>query len=299
MHGSDISQCNVYYNAVLCYLHHGMPIKKWGADGLDYKKDNRISTRIIDHITGRSLNYDYFATSSALHDKTNCTALSFRGCTESKNIHSGTPRNDMLVNYDSKQSALIKKEYLHQWNVQGNKTIILYLPTYRRNSENVFSFTTLSKQNFEKIENLLKEHNAVIIEKSHFAEKTIQKNICSDYIITENRNSNVQEMLLFTDILISDYSGAYLDYLLLDRPIIHYVYDYEYYKNVDSGLYYDIEDFSAGFVAYTFEELIESLSSVLEGIDPYKTKREYVKNKYMTYEIGKASDIITKNVLKC
>ena len=106
-------------------------------------------------------------------------------------------------------------------------------------------------------------------------------------------------MLLFTNILISDYSGAYLDYLLLDRPIIHYVYDYEYYKNVDSGLYYDIEDFSAGFVAYTFEELIESLSSVLEGIDPYKTKREYVKNKYMTYEIGKASDIITKNVLKC
>lgn len=104
-------------------------------------------------------------------------------------------------------------------------------------------------------------------------------------------------MLMFTDIVISDYSGAFLDFILLDRPVIHFVYDYKYYKDVDSGLYYDIEDFGAGAITSTLEELIKELQQLLSGKDEYCCKRKYVREKYMKYEIGKSSQMIVETVI--
>ena len=145
---------------------------------------------------------------------------------------------------------------------------------------------------------VLVNNKIVIIEKSHFAETNLkrEKNENKNVIILGTK-TNVQELYIASDCLISDYSGAYLDYLFLNKPIIHFAYDYEYYKNVDSGLYYDIEDFSAGAVAYTFNELLREIENAANGIDLFKEKREYVKNKYMTYEDGKASKLIFEKVV--
>ena len=44
-----------------------------------------------------------------------------------------------------------------------------------------------------------------------------------------------------SDILVTDYSSCFFDFLILDRPIIHFLYDYDYYKEKDRGLYYEKE----------------------------------------------------------
>ena len=103
---------------------------------------------------------------------------------------------------------------------------------------------------------------------------------------------------MFTDILISDYSGVFLDYCILDRPMIHFAFDYEYYRDIDSGLYYDIEDFSGGAITKSFDETCKEIESILSGKDNYADKRHYVRNKYLEYEKGKASEIIVKTIFK-
>ena len=62
-------------------------------------------------------------------------------------------------------------------------------------------------------------------------------------------------MLLITDILISDYSGAYIDFALLKRPVIHFAYDFESYASKDSGLAYNLEDVVAGSIVRDSEFL--------------------------------------------
>ena len=298
MASADISESNVFRNSVTCYLHHGMPIKKWGDDAIPCSnRKNSLIKRIYCSITGSSMHYSFFATSSLLHDNTNLTALKCRGCTEDKNLKSGTPRNDFLINVSKKDSYNIRKRYLNLFKIQDEK-VILYLPTYRRKSTSIFSFANLSEEESRRLDSVLEKFKIRIIEKSHFAEKNLQrKKYSSKNIIIIDLDINVQELYLASDCLITDYSGAFLDYLFLRKPIIHYVYDYEYYKTVDSGLYYDIDDFSAGPVVERFDDLIRAVEDFANGVDLFENKREYVKSKYMSYEEGKASKHIFDKVV--
>lgn len=298
MHNADISFCNVFRGATTCYLHHGMPIKRWGQDGLNQTIGTaNILSRIVRRITGEDIQYDYFVTSSPLHDKTNCSGLAYKGCNEQKNLHSGTPRNDIYFDVPLSKISDMKKLYSSILGFDPNKKVVMYLPTFRRTSTNVFSFSKLSENQKTQLFFILKKHNCVIVEKSHVAEKNTFDGESTEMIICAPSEMNVQEMMLFADVLISDYSGAFLDYILLDRPVIHYAYDYEYYKNIDSGLYYEIEDFSAGAVAYDYESLIKAIDQELSGDDRFSQKRKYVRDKYMEYEKGKASSIIVSSVI--
>lgn len=300
MHNADIASLNVYNGAVLCYLHHGMPIKKWAADGLNQGTPSTrgMKRKVSGWLTGSMIDYDFFVTSSPLHDATNLTALHYKGATEEKNIHSGTPRNDMLINYDASFAHTMKERYSASLGFEANKKVVMYLPTYRRISKDIWTFSSLTSEQAERLNALLVKHNAVLIEKSHFAEKVSFETIEKENVKFADSKINLQEMLLFTDIMISDYSGAYLDFILMDRPVVHFAYDYEYYKNTDSGLYYDIEDFSAGEVVDTFDSVLLALDHLLSGQDDYTEKRRYVRDKYMAYEKGTASEQIINAVIR-
>lgn len=304
MHSDDLCEFNVFRGSVITYLHHGMPVKRWGADYAGGHLDFKTKKPIINafrKLTATDIQYDYFATSSKLHEVSNLSALDYRGCTEEKNLRSGTPRNDLLINATEDQIAQFKKMYADLLQFDSRKKIVMYLPTFRRKGTPTRSFVEgVSEKEYEQIHHILAESNAILIEKNHFAEDAHQaggKRLTRDDIIHVDQNVNVQEMLLICDVLISDYSGAFLDYILLDRPVIHYAYDYDDYKNHDSGLYYEIEDFAAGDVVSDFHELCLSLRRNLNDSKLNQEKRKYVREKYMTYENGSASQIIYGNVV--
>ena len=68
---------------------------------------------------------------------------------------------------------------------------------------------------------------------------------------------DIQELLMDTDILVTDYSSTYIDYLLLDRPVVFYNFDYQDYLEHDRGMYCDYEKAAPGYKAETFEALME------------------------------------------
>jgi len=302
MHDADISFFNIFKGGEICYLHHGVPVKKWGNDAIGKpKKRQNIFFYLYCSFIGINKKYDYFVTSSPLHDVANLTSLQHRGATLEKNIHSGTPRNDILINYDSKRAQINKKQYSKIIGFDKTKRVIMYLPTFRRTDVEMFSFLNFKYGEKESVENILKKNNAVLLEKSHFAAKQnlqlSSNNSYSKNIFKVGKDVNLQEILLFTDVVISDYSGAFLDFILLDRPVIHFAYDYDYYKNVDSGLYYDINDFSAGKITNNLEKTLEELENLLQGNDNFKEKRKYVREKYMKYETGHACEKIVRTVI--
>ena len=299
MHNGDIATADVFRGATLTYLHHGMPIKKWAADGLNQGAPKAtLKHRLSTWLSGERRTYDYFAISSAPHGKSYETALAYKGYTKERALPFGTPRNDMLVRNDEKEIAACRHAFADTLGYPESARVILYLPTYRRLSENVFSFASLSPEEEARLDATLAAHNAVIVEKSHMAE-----NARFDYrkkarIKFADPRANAQEMLLCADALISDYSGAFVNYVLLDRPVIHYAYDYDHYKNVDSGLYYEIEDFAAGEVCYDFEGLLSAISDTLSGKDAYAARRAHVRDTYVSYEKGDASARIAQAVIK-
>ena len=107
-----------------------------------------------------------------------------------------------------------------------------------------------------------------------------------------------QELLLASDLLITDYSSCYFDFLLLDRPIIHYAYDYQSYGSIDRGFYYDLENVSGGSIVKTEEKLLESLDKNLSEPDLHKRDREKTIAFLLNNEKGISNEEIYKHVLK-
>ena len=307
----DIYPVNFYKSKTKIYLDHGIPVKKWGLDVIDAGKELSFLPKVKKDIqnmylfmTGGDVQYDYFISSSDLHLECISSAMENFGAKKENILKSGTPRNDFLFENKDKDNFKIKKKYADLLNFDSSKRVVLYVPAYRRSNAKIESFSERNKEDSDKLKKILNKNNAVLIEKNHFRTYTqndIKENRDKDNVIiklSEMNTINIQEMLLFTDVLITDYSGVFFDFAVLDKPIIHYAFDYDFYKYEDTGLYYDIEDFSAGEVTKTFKETCSEIENILGGNDNYKSKREYVRNKYLEYENGNASEIIFNTTIK-
>ena len=141
----------------------------------------------------------------------------------------GQPRTDTLFSEENKLSELLKD------NIQKYSKIILYMPTYRSGFANKDEGTAFGIDNIFRMDNYdhkmfidyLEENNILFLLKLHPYEEKLYNNISlgtnikwiTHKLLVEN-DLDVHEILNQVDILITDYSSIYFDFLLLDRKII-------------------------------------------------------------------------------
>ncbi len=109
---------------------------------------------------------------------------------------------------------------------------------------------------------------------------------------------DTQELLYISDFLISDYSSCYIDYLLMNKPIILYFYDN--YKNEDTGLYFDVEkaENAPGKTIFREKDLFESLKNWIGQGDDESDLRQKFLDLYFTHQDGDSSARIADDILK-
>lgn len=293
---TDVSKFNVLKGAKVIQLWHGIGIKKIGSNTISHI---RFFDKIRFKLQSIIRNYDYFICSSKLNQKRNLIAFKYYGANEDNIIESGQPRNDILFKFNQNDIDNVKEKYFKEYNIPQNKKIITYLPTFRINQQEQFSFWDLNHKNMERLKHILETNNIIILEKSHQHSIDItNKKQSNNYIYNISSISDIdtQELLLVTDILITDYSSVYMDYLLLDREIIHYVYDYEKYTTSDQGLYYDIYDISGGQIVDDIDKLLNAIEKSIKNSKYSKTTRLLTKEKMMEYEKGNSCKIICEKI---
>lgn len=189
----------------------------------------------------------------------------------SRILRVGTPRNDFLLNNASNHLLIrrLREKYSALFGFDSEKKIVLYLPTWRASGKDVFSFYSQSDAMQEEIAAILMRNDAVLIEKHHWGTYARYPNTgsskCSIVITASQQyDVNVQELLLISDLLISDYSGAYIDFALLKRPVVHFAYDLEEYQQSDSGMAYDLRDVAAGKIVRDCDSLAQEMDRLLE-----------------------------------
>ena len=89
-------------------------------------------------------------------------------------------------------------------------------------------------------------------------------------------NCESQELLDAADVLITDYSSCYIDFLLLNRPIIFYNYDMEAYQSNDRKLYFEYNEVTPGAKCSNAKALYDELVAIFNGDDKYLTDRQRV-----------------------
>ena len=112
-------------------------------------------------------------------------------------------------------------------------------------------------------------------------------------------NSDIYNLLPAFDALITDYSSIFYDYLLLDKPILFYMYDLDDYTKY-RGLVVDKEALSwylPGPIYRRFEDLVAGIESILIGDDPYREERSRVRDLVHKYKDAKSAERVWKLIL--
>lgn len=166
----------------------------------------------------------------------------------------GMPRNDRLYDHES-----MKDE---RWieGIEGKK-VVTYMPTHRRYGRGELTPTPFEHN--EKVQQWFRDNNVVFVMKQHpnMMKKLINP-INTDVIKDVTKlKLDPQVVLYHTDVLISDYSSVFVDYLVLQRPLLFYIYDN--YADVEGAMFDITEDFPSCFV-YSEEELFERIKKAIE-----------------------------------
>ncbi|MCG3697870.1 CDP-glycerol glycerophosphotransferase family protein [Aliarcobacter butzleri] len=215
-----------------------------------------------------------------------------------KIVHCGYPRNDVLYNNDI-ELINVDVELLETMQNDEFKYVV-YMPTHRP-----LSFAD-NPMNYKVLNEFGKKNNIKFIIKMHpfVAEKlrddlsTYQSSECTlDNIILYPSFMDVYPILKYCDILISDYSSVYFDFLYVNKPILFFCYDYEKWVEGEQGVILDYFAHSPGDKCYTFEDLLYKILVNLKE-DKYKEDRKLIFEKMFENHDKKASSLLVQEIEK-
>lgn len=266
--------------ALTVQLWHGVPWKRIGMDM--YKHVGLLRKLYCSYVQRISRADMHLALSDSFADIMESAFYAKRDGI----ILAGYPRNasfydpDYICRTRNKVLKLLNRERL----ISDDLKIITYMPTFRDKTAQVFSFEEMASNS--RLKQILEEYNAVIVQKAHFVsyERNRSANeVSTDRILSMNEIS-AQELLAATDLLVTDYSSCFFDYLVLDRPIIHYIYDYQYYVSEDRGVYYKVEEVMCGDTPENVDQLLDALEINLRDPTLNEELRKVRTAEYLTYE---------------
>lgn len=136
------------------------------------------------------------------------------------------------------------------------KKVILYAPTFRTDLSSPFSETVMPLKN---LNDFAAAQDILMVMKLHplMAKECVTENYFN--IVHYAAECDIYPALSLFDCLITDYSSIYFDYLLLDRPVIFFPYDYEHYIEDERKLLFDYQEMTPGPVCRTMSELQTAL----------------------------------------
>ena len=267
--------------------HGGFALKKVEADVPDspkwYVRAGKMDSKMA----------NVFVSGSEIQSKIYRSAFEYSGPI----LEVGYPRNDFLV---IPERLLATKDSMysrlqHDKGILGNKKILLYAPTFRKdllysdlNPEFAKWLNALSDRFSGEWIVLLRLHPNII--------KTINTSSLCDNISVFDVSTypDMQELLAVSDVLVTDYSSCMFDFGLTKRPCFLYAPDVETYASDDRGFYIQLSE-----LPFPLYKSNEELMSGIESFDSeeYQNNLSAFYEKYGSFEKGDASKKVVDWIL--
>ena len=191
----------------------------------------------------------------------------------------GLPRNDVLAH----QSGQLRNELKERLGIDPQKRVLLYAPTFREyekdDGNNCISAPPIDLRRWEKI---LGERY-ILLFRAHYEVVNVLNVADSDFVKNVSSYPSLDDLMIASDILISDYSSIFFDYSIMHKPMICYCYDYDKYQK-ERGMYFDIREWLPS--ADDEDALLQLITSTDVNIESEATK--VFQERYVT-EYGSAT----------
>ncbi len=261
----------------LINVWHGFPIKKLGTDAhnLTEKQKNKVLGN-FDGLVVMS-EEEKVHMSRCYHTKPENTWVT------------GYPRNDFMFYRN--------EDILNQIPYAKGKKILLYAPTWRDTGKTrLFPFDDFD---IKQLEQFLNVNNAIIllrIHKNELKQHNLEENavmrICGGDDVQE-----INELLPFINILVTDYSSVYIDQLLIDKPMIFIPYDLKEFSKI-RGFNFDFNEVAPGPKVDTFSDFLAQIKRYLHNPALDSSDRNIIKERFHKYYDDKSSQRVYKKIEK-
>ncbi len=268
----DLGNRDLLNGAYRVALWHGMPLKRiYLRDNYRYRNTGKVKLFLKDikkklysdvkrnlSIATSPLTLEYIKNTFGLNTK--------------DIILSGQPRNDIFCDETPVDISNVISHIENNNICDRNAKFITYMPTYRTNKENSQNLSKLINDitKNEQLKKFLCDRNYYILIKGHYlldCEYTQNERII---FLSDNHVTCTQKLLKLSDILVTDYSSVFIDYLIMNRPVVFLASDFESYNRYENGVNENYEEFiNLGYV-----KDVKSFIDTLYDID--KNREKYI-----------------------
>jgi len=209
-----------------------------------------------------------------------------------KNVVLGSPRADIMFNE--------KKKTVPYFDPYKGKLKMVYMPTHRMFGKGNLSPMLFSKD-IAKIK-WLREHNVVILVKQHPTMLTYDvydknRGTLHNDVVIDITKCGLDPLIVMgnADVLISDYSSAWLEFMVLRRPVAHYIYDDFALK--DQGIFEDMYKYPGINMFNNEDDLFTFVQKCAKDYDNMRPKDETM-DLFHKYKDGNSAQRVYNYIIK-
>jgi CDP-glycerol glycerophosphotransferase (TagB/SpsB family)/glycosyltransferase involved in cell wall biosynthesis len=274
--------------SVHIHTHQGTPLKYMAADLLD-KPGARYGVD-VPQMLRRADRWDHSLVAN-LHSELvwerayPCHFASAR---------TGSPRNDVLVGADAAAGAAVRDRL----GIPAGDTVVLYAPTrreYRRGGH---------------VERVDLARFAADLGEGHTLVVRLHPSLASGpargmglaelhrrgIVVDATDEPHVEDVMLASDVLVTDYSALMFDYANLDRPIVVHADDWNAYA-ASRGVYFDITAEAPGHVSRSYRELAWLFASDSWRDEESARLRAGFRERFCAFDDGRAAERVVRTLL--
>lgn len=272
-------------------LWHGIPLKAIGFPEINSTVN--MNPEKAKHLTFAYSGYDTVVSTSPFFTE-KAFAKAFRA---KEFVESGYPRNDVLKRRPTKYDMINTDRNLYgeivKFRKLGGKTVF-FMPTFRDIGGGAFEDGAI---NLIRMSEYCRKNNLMFVCKLHPYLTLSNINLPENVRMVDSK-SDVYPLLPLCDVLLTDYSSVYFDFLIVDHPIVFYPYDYKKYISQNRELLFDYESMTPGKKVTNENDLYTAFEEILvNNIDEFVDFRQKIRELSFSNADGLAAKRLGKHVV--
>jgi CDP-glycerol glycerophosphotransferase len=253
--------------------HHGTPLKRMGLD----LQEAPVSRQRINFpaLLRRCARWDYSVSSNVFSTLVWERVYPLRY----ESLEVGYPRNDVLSTATDDDVRRIRE----QLGIGPGQTAVLYTPTHREYRDDYVAMLDVAA-----VADALGP-DYVVLSRVHYFYRSPGQG--QGQVRDVSSHPSVEELMLASDVLVTDYSSIMFDYGVLDRPIVIHAPDWEVYRTL-RGTYFDLMEQAPGPIARTEAEVVDAIRAG----DTAAGARAAFRARFCSLDDGHAAERVVRRV---
>ncbi|WP_335939080.1 bifunctional glycosyltransferase/CDP-glycerol:glycerophosphate glycerophosphotransferase [Streptomyces sp. PTD5-9] len=267
---------------------HGTPLKRIG---LDHAGAGRADAARLAAVERLARQWSVLVSPNSFATPVLRRALGYRG----EVLECGLPRNDLFHAPDRAKVAAAVRERL---GIPEDRRVVLYAPTWRDDQPCGGGRYALGRHlDPLAAERELAPHTVLLVRRHHLVAGRIADR-GSGFVRDVSRYPDAGELLLISDVLVTDYSSTMFDFARTGRPMLFHTHDLAHYRDAVRGFCFDFEARAPGPLIPGSAALVEALRDPARAVRGHARAYAAFRRDFCDPGDGRAAAAVADRMLR-